>query len=171
MAVYDRQNLLGKKVGEVMDWLSQTFHSRALTTLSLTFIFPFLSLSLSLSLSLLPPSPSLQVRLGLQQLATRLLNPSAVIQAAIPAIFKKVPQSFFDQTMEVFENNAKTCYSILSSLPGLKPVMPAGSMFIMVSQHCQKILHSWKYWLSLNLAVSPRMDVVGFLSCDCQINL
>ena len=76
----------------------------------------------------------LQTRLGLTQLPTRLLNPSAIIQAAIPAIFKNVPDSFFAQTMEVFETNAKTCYSILSKLPGLHPVMPAGSMFIMVGQ-------------------------------------
>ena len=73
-----------------------------------------------------------QVRLGLQQLATRLQNPAAVIQAAIPAILKTVPESFHAQTMEVFETNAKTCYSTLSKVPGLKPVMPAGSMFIMV---------------------------------------
>jgi tyrosine aminotransferase len=56
----------------------------------------------------------------------------AIIQAAIPAIFKNIPDSFFARTMEVFENNAKTCYSILSKLPGLHPVIPAGSMFIMV---------------------------------------
>ena len=83
-----------------------------------------------------------QTRLGLQQLPTRLLNPSAVIQAALPAIFKNVPESFFAQTMEVFENNAKTSYSILSKVPGLHPVMPAGSMFIMVCKysHCHNTL-------------------------------
>ena len=93
-----------------------------------------ISLTILSSTHLLVPNISflLQTRLGLQQLPTRLLNPSAVIQAAIPAIFKNIPMSFFDQTMEVFENNAKTCYSVLSKLPGLHPVMPAGSMFIMV---------------------------------------
>lgn len=70
-------------------------------------------------------------------MATRIMNPSAVMQAAIPTILKSVPESFISQTMEVFENNAKTCYSILSKVPGLNPVMPAGSMFIMV---CNKHL-------------------------------
>ena len=79
----------------------------------------------------------MQVRLGMQQLATRLQNPSAIIQAAIPAIFKNVPESFHARTIEVFESNAKTCFSILSKLPGLKPIMPAGSMFIMVRNNTQ----------------------------------
>ena len=67
-------------------------------------------------------------------MATRLLGPTLLIQAAIPSIFKNVPQSFFSETMEVFENNAKTSYSIFSKVPGLNPVMPAGAMYIMVRE-------------------------------------
>ena len=67
-------------------------------------------------------------------MAMRLLNPATIVQAAIPSIFKNVPQSFLSETMDVFENNAKTSYSIFSKVAGLKPVMPAGSMYIMVSQ-------------------------------------
>ena len=67
-------------------------------------------------------------------MAMRLLNPASLIQAAIPSIFKNVPQSFLSETMEVFESNAKTSYSIFSKVPGLNPVMPAGAMYIMVRQ-------------------------------------
>lgn len=73
-----------------------------------------------------------QVRPGLFQMAMRLLNPSSVVQASIPSIFKNVPESYLASTMDVFENNAKTSYSVFSSIPGLTPVMPAGSMYIMV---------------------------------------
>lgn len=65
-------------------------------------------------------------------MAMRLLNPATVVQAAIPSIFTNVPQSFLSETMEVFENNAKTSYFVFSSMPGLKPVMPAGAMYLMV---------------------------------------
>ena len=65
-------------------------------------------------------------------MAMRLLNPATIVQAAIPAIFNNVPKSFLSETMEVFENNAKTSYSVFSKVPGLKPVMPAGAMYIMV---------------------------------------
>ena len=65
-------------------------------------------------------------------MAMRLLNPASVVQAAIPSIFTNVPQSFLSETMSVFESNAKTSYSVFSSVPGLKPVMPAGAMYLMV---------------------------------------
>ena len=67
-------------------------------------------------------------------MAMRLLNPASVVQAAIPSIFNNVPQSFLSETMDVFENNAKTSYSVFSKVPGLKPVMPAGSMYLMVRE-------------------------------------
>lgn len=72
-------------------------------------------------------------------MAMRLLNPATVVQAAIPSIFKNVPNSFFSETMGVFENNAKTSYTIFSEIPGLKPIMPAGSMYIMASGKCSSI--------------------------------
>ena len=69
-------------------------------------------------------------------MGTRLLTPCTIVQAAIPMIFNNVPQSFFTQTMEVFERNANICYALLSRIPGLKPMMPAGAMYIMVSATC-----------------------------------
>lgn len=81
-------------------------------------------------------------------MAMRLLNPATVVQAAIPSIFKNVPESFLLEMMEVFENNAKTSYSIFSRVPGLKPVMPAGSMYIMV----RKTFSEWCMFGSNSIA-------------------
>ena len=66
-------------------------------------------------------------------MATKLISPSVLIQAALPDTFKNVPESFYSETMEVFENNAKACFSELSKVPGLTPIMPDGAMYIMVS--------------------------------------
>ena len=35
-------------------------------------------------------------------------------------------------TLAYFQENAKMAYKLLNSIPGLKPVMPAGAMYMMV---------------------------------------
>jgi tyrosine aminotransferase len=64
---------------------------------------------------------------------TKLVAPASLIQAAIPDMLKNTPDSFFRETMEVFENNAILCYSKLKDVVGLKPVMPEGALYMMVS--------------------------------------
>ena len=74
-----------------------------------------------------------QVKSGVKNFLTKLVAPPAVIQAAIPDIFKNTPDSFFTDTMEVFEKSASMCYSRLKDVPGLTPVLPDGAMYMMVS--------------------------------------
>lgn len=62
----------------------------------------------------------------------KVVVPCTMTQAAIPDVFKNVPDSFIRQTMEVFESNANICYSTLKDVPGLNPIRPAGAMYIMV---------------------------------------
>jgi tyrosine aminotransferase len=62
----------------------------------------------------------------------KILGPCTVIQAALPAIFDKVPHSFHEKNIEVFRRNAELIYKGLSQVPGLNPIMPAGAMYIMV---------------------------------------
>ncbi len=69
----------------------------------------------------------------MRRLATRNIGPCALVQAAIPEIFKTVPDSFFTETIATFESNAKAGYEGLSKVDGLRPVMPAGAMYMMVS--------------------------------------
>ncbi len=75
-----------------------------------------------------------QITPGLRRLAMKILGPCTLIQAALPDIFKNVPASFFQTNMEFFENNAKKCFEELSTVPGLRPVMPSGTMYMMVRE-------------------------------------
>ena len=63
----------------------------------------------------------------------KVMVPSSMVQAALPAVLKNVPDSYISETMEVFETNADICYSILKCVNGLVPIKPAGSMYIMVN--------------------------------------
>ena len=63
----------------------------------------------------------------------KLLGPCTLIQGALPDIFKNVPESFHKHNMDIFEENAKGCMEELQGVPGLRPVMPAGAMYMMVS--------------------------------------
>ncbi len=72
------------------------------------------------------------MKLGIGNMFTKIVTPASIIQAAIPDMFKNTPESFFTDTMEVFEKNALLCYSKLTDVPGLQPVMPEGALCIMV---------------------------------------
>ena len=69
----------------------------------------------------------------------KIVVPCTMTQAAIPDIFKNVPDSFIRQTMEVFESNASICYSTLKDVPGLNPIRPSGSMYIMVGMKLEEL--------------------------------
>lgn len=78
----------------------------------------------------------------------KILGPSTVVQAAIPDIFNNVPKEFHERNIKVFQvrldvimsamilctlqENATLVCKGLSQVPGLKPVMPAGAMYLMV---------------------------------------
>lgn len=86
------------------------------------------------SLSLLPYSVLLfQVIPGLYRLATKVLGPSTLVQAAIPDILSSVPEEYHTQNVSLFHRNAQAVTRILSSAPGVRPVMPSATMYIMVS--------------------------------------
>ena len=91
----------------------------------------------------------------------KILGPCTLVQAALPSIIEDTPQSFFDDTMAVFEvkkgrdgltlswftkavavckctnfpmqENAHLVYDGLKDVPGLHPIMPSGTMYMMVS--------------------------------------
>ena len=68
---------------------------------------------------------------GLTRLAMKLLGPCTLIQAAVPEMMK-IPDSYHKKNLAIFEENAKMCYEGLRNAPGLKPIMPAGAMYMMV---------------------------------------
>ncbi|KAJ8729335.1 hypothetical protein PYW08_000916 [Mythimna loreyi] len=75
---------------------------------------------------------SKEVRSGLLSMSTRILGPNTLLQKALPRILKETPQSFFDDTMRFIESQAKIAYTELLKAPGLRPIMPQGSMYMMI---------------------------------------
>ncbi len=55
------------------------------------------------------------------------------MQAALPDILANVPDSYIQKNLDFLERNAKKCFEGLSKVDGLRPLMPAGAMHMMVS--------------------------------------
>ncbi|XP_076357988.1 tyrosine aminotransferase-like isoform X2 [Tachypleus tridentatus] len=69
---------------------------------------------------------------ALQMLSQRIMGCSTLIQGALPVILSRTPQQFHSTTVQRVRSNAELCYSALSEVPGLNPIMPAGAMYMMV---------------------------------------
>ncbi|XP_003741425.1 tyrosine aminotransferase [Galendromus occidentalis] len=72
------------------------------------------------------------IKKGLVALSQKIMGGNALIHGAIESILEKTPQAFFDATVKVVEDNAVLAFNALSSIPGLKPIMPQGAMYMMV---------------------------------------
>ncbi|XP_049513067.1 tyrosine aminotransferase isoform X2 [Dermacentor silvarum] len=72
------------------------------------------------------------VKKGLQNLSQKLMGGSSLVQGALPSILKNTPKKFFDRTISVVQKNAEVAYKVLSTIPGLRPVMPQGAMYLLV---------------------------------------
>ena len=72
------------------------------------------------------------VRGGLNSLSQRIIGANTLVQGAVPAILRKTPKHFYKDTLDLIEENAKLAFHKLSAIPGLKPVMPDGAMYMMV---------------------------------------
>lgn len=72
------------------------------------------------------------IRKGLQCLSQRIIGANTIVQGALPSILKDTPASFFNETLDVIEANARLAFEKLSQVPGLRPVMPSGAMYMMV---------------------------------------
>ncbi|XP_051580050.1 tyrosine aminotransferase-like [Myxocyprinus asiaticus] len=72
------------------------------------------------------------IREGLVKLSQRILGPCTVVQGALEGILNNTPPSFYHSTISFLKSNSEICFSELSTVPGLNPVMPSGAMYIMV---------------------------------------
>lgn len=72
------------------------------------------------------------IRKGLHSLSQRIIGANTIVQGALPSILKETPASFFNETLDQIEANAKLAFEKLSQVPGLRPVMPSGAMYMMV---------------------------------------
>ena len=65
-------------------------------------------------------------------MSQRIIGSNTLVQGALPTILSNTPKSFFDDTINVIQNNAKLAFTKLRGIPGLMPVMPQGAMYMMV---------------------------------------
>ncbi|XP_071958696.1 tyrosine aminotransferase-like [Antedon mediterranea] len=72
-----------------------------------------------------------EVHRGLFQLTTKILGPCSIMEAALPAILKNTPKSFFENTKKTLKENADILYSGFENIPGITPIMPRGAMYMM----------------------------------------
>lgn len=79
-----------------------------------------------------PSSNLSDVRKGLFDLSTLLIGSCTLIQAALPEIFEKTPESFYTDINRVFEQNAAYLSRELSAIRGLKVVKPQGTLYMLV---------------------------------------
>jgi len=73
-----------------------------------------------------------EVKGALVNLSQLLLGACTVAQAAIPAILEGTPQSFYDKCKADLKASAELCYTALSKVSALNPVMPEAAMYMMV---------------------------------------
>ncbi|XP_034945668.1 tyrosine aminotransferase isoform X2 [Chelonus insularis] len=73
-----------------------------------------------------------EIRAGLQSLSQRIIGSSTIIQGALPAILKNTPQKFFDNIIKTLYHHAQISYNFIKDIPGLKPIMPDGAMYMML---------------------------------------
>ncbi|XP_062501035.1 tyrosine aminotransferase-like [Corticium candelabrum] len=61
-----------------------------------------------------------------------ILGPCSIVQGALHEILLKTPSEFFQAVNKKIESHAMLCYDCLSKVDGLKPIMPQGSIYLMV---------------------------------------
>lgn len=76
---------------------------------------------------------SQEIRNGLSGLSQKMTcGSSAIVQGALGTILNTTPAEFFRDTIDQVYCNARLAYRLLNGSPGLRPIMPAGAMYMMV---------------------------------------
>lgn len=99
-----------------------------------------------------------EVRKGLQALSQRIIGSNTIVQGALPRILRDTPETFYEDCIETVQRNAVLAYSIISEVPGLRPIMPAGAMYMMVGIQ-----------ISAFPALKHDMDFVEFLMSEQSV--
>ncbi|XP_067091201.1 tyrosine aminotransferase [Osmerus mordax] len=73
-----------------------------------------------------------EIRQGLVKLSQRILGACTIVQGALESILNNTPKSFYHRTISFLKSNSELCFSELSTVPGLTPIMPSGAMYLMV---------------------------------------
>ncbi|KAG7208378.1 hypothetical protein KM043_014611 [Ampulex compressa] len=73
-----------------------------------------------------------EIRKALQCLSQRIIGSNTLVQGALPAILRNTPQKFYDDVIGTLHTHSQLAYSCVVKIPGLKPIMPDGAMYMMV---------------------------------------
>lgn len=73
-----------------------------------------------------------EIRKALMCLSQRIIGSNTLIQGALPAILRTTPQKFYNDVMITLHMHSKLAYNCIVKIPGLKPIMPGGAMYMMV---------------------------------------
>ncbi|XP_012286890.1 tyrosine aminotransferase [Orussus abietinus] len=133
--------IIGDEIYEHMVFPGRTFHSLA----SLSTEVPILSCS-GLTKRFLVPGWRMgwiivhdrqnildkEIRKALNCLSQRIIGSNTIVQGALSAILKNTPQKFFDDVISTLYRHSKLAYNYIVKIPGLKPIMPDGAMYMMV---------------------------------------
>ncbi|KAG5682904.1 hypothetical protein PVAND_012222 [Polypedilum vanderplanki] len=80
-----------------------------------------------------------EIRKGLiQKIGGRGFGPNSTIQHALSNILKNVPQTFFNNVNARVDNNARLLFDHLNKIKGLRPIMPKGSIFMLLKIELEK---------------------------------
>ncbi|BGO89069.1 hypothetical protein NBRC10512_007259 [Rhodotorula toruloides] len=70
------------------------------------------------------------VRIALGKKAFVIQGPNSTMQRALPSILANTPESFYVNTMVELERVGKALFDRLARIPGLKPCLPQGAMYL-----------------------------------------
>ncbi|CAK9303420.1 unnamed protein product [Gordionus sp. m RMFG-2023] len=73
-----------------------------------------------------------QIQNGINRFCQASFGVNSMIQAALPLILTKTPDSYFLNAVQLAYENAQTITNTLKNVPGINPIIPQGSMFMMV---------------------------------------
>eukprot|EP00735_Rhodelphis_limneticus_P003547 TRINITY_DN15032_c0_g1::TRINITY_DN15032_c0_g1_i1::g.24936::m.24936 TRINITY_DN15032_c0_g1::TRINITY_DN15032_c0_g1_i1::g.24936 ORF type:complete len:430 (-),score=80.81,sp/Q8QZR1/ATTY_MOUSE/45.76/9e-136,Aminotran_1_2/PF00155.16/9.8e-68,DegT_DnrJ_EryC1/PF01041.12/3.3e-06,Beta_elim_lyase/PF01212.16/9.8e-05,Aminotran_5/PF00266.14/0.0004,Cys_Met_Meta_PP/PF01053.15/0.0034 TRINITY_DN15032_c0_g1_i1:396-1628(-) len=73
-----------------------------------------------------------QVRAGINRLATHIVGPNSLMQAALPRMLTDPPQEFFEHTRKTLETNALYCKKRIDELAPLETSVPQGAFYMMI---------------------------------------
>lgn len=73
-----------------------------------------------------------EIRRGLFDLSGLIIGANTLIQAAVSDFFATTPESFFQNTNKLLEENAKLVSSLLYNIPGLEVIKPQGTLYMLV---------------------------------------
>lgn len=78
------------------------------------------------------------LRHALVALTQIIVGPCSLVQGALPHMLTRELDAELDACNLLYERNANTIFNILSTTPGLHPIMPSGAMYMMVgvNMHC-----------------------------------